>query len=170
MNDPVVVYRIATDTPLYEADDVSGRGAWHTGGRWNRAGVPMLYTSISRALACLETVVHFGDEPLPLNRYLVEIAVPANCWSARTMFDVSAHVGWEALPAGRRSIDWGTFWSLGGQALLAEVPSAIVPEEANVLINPTHPDAVHVRARKVRRWTYDGRLTPDAQPPQRRRR
>lgn len=162
MSPSVVVYRIATDTPRYEADDLSGRGAWLTGGRWNRPGIPMIYASTSRALACLETIVHLSDEPLPLNRYLVEISVPPDCWQARTVFDALSHVGWDALPAGRRSIDWGTLWNAGGQALLAEVPSAIVPEEPNVLVNPIHPDAGRLQARKVRRWTYDGRLTPDS--------
>jgi RES domain-containing protein len=51
-------WRIATDTPDYEADDLSGAGAKQTGGRWNERGLPLLYASESRALACLETVVH----------------------------------------------------------------------------------------------------------------
>lgn len=167
MSDAVVVYRIATDTPHYEADDLTGRGAWLTGGRWNRPGIAMIYTSTSRSLACLETIVHLGDEPLPLNRYLVEIAVPFDCWRTRTTFDPAAHVGWDALPAGRRSIDWGTLWAAAGQTLLAQVPSAIVAEEANVLVNPTHPDAARLRAKKLRRWTYDGRLA--LEPRSRRR-
>jgi hypothetical protein len=47
----------------------------------------------------------------------------------------------------------------GGEGCLAEVPSVIVPEEQNVLLNPNHPDARRVRSLKVRKWTYDVRLT-----------
>jgi RES domain-containing protein len=39
------------------------------------------------------------------------------------------------------------------------VPSVIVPEETNVLINPLHPDSIGITARKVRKWVYDPRLT-----------
>ena len=54
----ISVWRIATDTPDYTADDLSGAGARATGGRWNARGTPLVYASTSRALACLETVVH----------------------------------------------------------------------------------------------------------------
>jgi RES domain-containing protein len=155
---PITVWRIATDTPDYQANDLEGRGAELTGGRWNRRGTPMLYASTSRALACLETVVHLGAGSLPLNRYLVEIIVPSAAWESRTIFDPDANVGWDAEPAGMVSLDWGTAWANGMSTLLAEVPSVVVPEEPNILINPRHPAAASLRARKVRRWTYDVRL------------
>jgi RES domain-containing protein len=62
------LWRIATDTKDHEADDLSGKGAETTGGRWNAVGIPMVYTSLSRALASLETVVHLNAGGLPLNR------------------------------------------------------------------------------------------------------
>jgi RES domain-containing protein len=70
------VWRIATDTPTYEADDLSGAGAKVTGDRWNAAGAAVVYASQTRALACLETVVHLNAGGLPLNRYLVEVTIP----------------------------------------------------------------------------------------------
>lgn len=158
---PIRLWRIGTDAPAYEANDLTGRGAELTGGRWNRRGTPLVYASTTRALACLETVVHLGSgDPLPLNRYLVEITVPADAWADRTVFDPAAHVGWDAEPAGRVSLDWGTAWAAGGAALLAEVPSVIVPEELNILINSRHAAASSVSAIKRRRWTYDARLRP----------
>jgi hypothetical protein len=60
------VWRIGTDTPAYEADDLSGAGARATGGRSNAAGVAVVYASRTRALACLETVVHLNAGGLPL--------------------------------------------------------------------------------------------------------
>lgn len=163
------LWRIAADTPGYTADDATGAGARITGGRWNRPGTALLYTATSRSLACLETVVHLGDAGLPLNRYLVEVTVPAAEWAGREVFDPSAHVGWDADPAGMVSLEWGTAWAASGRTLLAAVPSVIVPEEANVLINPAHLGAVGLRVRKVRRWLYDARLFTAAAAPRRRR-
>jgi RES domain-containing protein len=154
------VWRIAADTATYGADDLSGKGAEKTGGRWNRKGTSVIYASQSIALACLETVVHLGGaEPLPLNRHLIQIEIPPTAWDTRTVFNASAHVGWDALPAGLVSIDWGTQWARSRRSLVAEVPSIVVPEEFNVLLNPDHPDASTLNVQKVRRWALNHRLT-----------
>lgn len=158
MTEPLRLWRIGTDTPTYEAHDLTGRGAERSGGRWNRPGTALVYASTSRALACLETVVHLGADTLPLNRYLVEIMLPAELWAAAVELDAATRVGWDAMPAGKVSLDWGAAWVRAGRSLLARVPSVIVPEEMNVLINPAHPDAVQLRAVKRRRWLYDARL------------
>jgi len=153
------VWRIAIDTPDYEADDLSGAGADATGGRWNRKGVPMAYASGSIALACLETVVHLASAPLPFNRYLVRVDIPEDVWAnAETLAATTAPVGWDALPAGRASIHFGTDWLAARRSALLIVPSSIVPEEPNVLINPLHPDAARLAATKVRKWLYDPRM------------
>lgn len=159
MSGDVEIWRIAADTPDFGAEDLAGRGAELTGGRWNRKGTPLVYASASRALAGLETVVHLASgDALPLNRYLVRIGIPMGLWSARTVFDPRRHVGWDAAPAGKVSMDWGTDWARGGTTLLAQVPSVIVPEEHNLLVNPRHPDVARLTAVKIRKWTYDQRL------------
>jgi len=151
-------WRIASDTPEYTADALSGAGAERSGGRWNARGQPLVYASSTRALACLEPVVHLGGGmALPLNRYLVRLDVPAELWAARTVFDAARYVGLDALPSGRTSIAWGMAWAQQGASCLAEVPSVIVPEERNLLLNPRHPDAHRVKATKLRRWLYDAR-------------
>lgn len=155
------VWRIGTDTPDYTADDMQGMGAKITGGRWNRPGTAIMYTASSRALACLETVVHLNAGGLPLNRYLVEITIPDAVWAARqTLTAHTAPVGWDALPAGRVSLDAGDQWVKQGTSCLLEVPSAIVPEECNILINPAHRDATRLLASKIRKWHYDARIKP----------
>lgn len=153
------LWRIATDTPTYEAHDLSGKGAEKDGGRWNPAGMPVVYTSQTRALACLETVVHLNAGGLPLNRYLVQIEAPADVWSQAEALDPAAlPVGWEAEPPGKVSIDLGAAWLKAKTSALLIVPSVIIPEEENVLINPQHPSAAKITATKVRKWTYDPRL------------
>jgi RES domain-containing protein len=154
------VWRIATDTPDYGADDLSGKGAEFSGGRWNRKGTPVLYTSPSIALACLESVVHLeGGAPLPLNRYLVRISISSTAWRKRMIFEPARHVGWDAEPPGLVSMDWGTHWIVSGVTMLAEVPSVIVPEEPNILINPNYSGATDLEVTKLRRWSYDLRLS-----------
>ncbi len=153
------VWRIATDTPDYEADDLSGTGAKQSGGRWNERGTPLLYASESRALACLETVVYLNAAGLPLNRYLVALTIPDPLWSAaRQESAATLPVGWDAQPAGRASIAFGTQWLRSGRSALLLVPSVIVSEEQNILINPQHPASASITASKIRRWLYDPRL------------
>lgn len=145
------LWRIATQGPSWRADDLSGQGAANDPGRWNSLRLPVIYTSTSIALACLETVVHVtGDQGLPLRRWLVAIDVPAKHWQQR--------LSWDATPAGTSSRGWGDRWLLGQGSLIALVPSVIVPEECNALINPAHPGASSLVPTVIRPWTYDSRL------------
>lgn len=150
------VWRIATDTSTYQADDLTGAGAEKTGGRWNTKGLPVLYTSRSRALACLETFVHLNANGLPLNRYLVRIDIPDSVWGAAQI--ASPPIGWDAEPAGIVSLQLGSNWLKAKGSAVLRLPSVIVPEEENILINPLHDDAVTLSASKVRKWLYDPRM------------
>ena len=155
----MIVWRIATASLVYAADDLSGEGARLTGGRWNSPGMALLYTSSTIALAVLETVVHLSSSGLPLNRYLIRIDIPDNLWALREENDQhSVPSGWDALPAGATSPGFGDAWLRSQRSVVLTVPSVIVPEEKNVLINPKHPDAHNITAQSLRRWTYDPRL------------
>jgi RES domain-containing protein len=155
----MIVWRIAADTPGYESDDMNGAGAKSTGGRWNSKGTALIYSATSRALACLETLVHFNAAVLPLNRYLIQIDIPDDVWAARTVIDLStAPIGWDALPAGRASMELGNTWIRDKTSAILLVPSIAVPEEQNILINPAHPQSVQIKAIKIRKWIYDSRL------------
>jgi len=67
-------------------------------------------------------------------------------------------VGWDAIPEGLVSRHLGSGWLRSGTGLLLAVPSVIVPEEDNVLINPAHPNSGRLSATKVRRFVYDHRV------------
>ncbi|MGZ3181919.1 MAG: RES family NAD+ phosphorylase [Telluria sp.] len=151
----VALWRIAATTGTYVATDLSGAGAKHTGGRWNSPGLAVTYCSASIALAVHETIVHLRSGGLPLNRYLVQIVVPDDVWDARQV--LMPPVGWDALPAGMVSVQVGDAWLQGQASALLVVPSVIVPEESNVLINPLHPDAQRIAAKALRKWQYDPR-------------
>ncbi len=149
-------WRIATDTPDYVADDLTGAGAKNTGGRWNRPGLPVLYCADTPSLACLETLVHLGSSGLPFNRYLVAIDVPDPVWRLREIHGpASLPVGWDACPAGKASLDFGDEWLKSNRTAVMVVPSAIVTEDSVILINPLHPEAAGITASKIRKWLYD---------------
>ena len=134
------VWRIAIDTPAYKADDLSGAGAKATGGRWNEAGAAVVYTSESRALACLETVVHLNAAGLPLNRYLVEVTIPDDVWtSAKRESASSLPDGWDAGPAERASVRFGTDWIRAAGSALLLVPSVIVSGREQCSDQPAPP-------------------------------
>jgi RES domain-containing protein len=155
----VTVWRIGSDTPTYEAHDLKGKGAELSGGRWNRPGRPVVYAASSIALACLETVVHLNQGGLPLNRYLVRIEIPQEIWAKRrTLRTKDLPVGWNAIPEGKVSLDAGDAWLKEGAEAILLVPSVIVPEESNVLVNALHPDAKQIKATKIRPWLYDNRM------------
>ena len=153
------VWRIALDAPLFKADDLSGEGAKKSGGRWNKKGAPVLYTSESIALACLETLVHINAQGLPLTRYLVRIDIPMRVWNlAKKLNAKTAGIGWDAMPAGTASIERGQKWLHSNTSALLLVPSAVIPQASNVLINPLHPDIKLIKAKKIERFSYDPRL------------
>lgn len=157
------IWRIASDTPQYQADDLSGAGAKSTGGRWNAVGLPMIYCAENRALACLETIVHLAAGGLPFNRYLIEVDLPDDIWAAAEIASsVPLAVGWDAQPAAQVSIAFGSAWLASRRSLALVVPSTIVAEERCILINPAHHDIGRLQVRKVRRWLYDPRLARTA--------
>jgi len=154
----VVLWRIAQETRDYRAEDLSGGGAAKTGGRWNSAGKAMVYTSRSVALAYLESLAHLGREA-PRNRFLIRIVVPDKVWE-RALWVKEKELPriWRAEPVGIGSMQFGDKWLTSGKSALLCLPSVIVPEDTNVLINPDHEDARLIQARVERQLLYDPRM------------
>ena len=170
MSGEISIWRIASQGLTWKANDLSGSGAARYPGRWNSLDRPIVYSSSSIALACLETLVHLaGDDPLPFPRQLVRITIPSHHWQQRKMIANEELSGWDSAPTPEHAEDWlaatrawGDAWLLGLESLLAEVPSVIVPEETNLLLNPRHPAHGELVAEIVRPWIYDTRLLPNA--------
>lgn len=113
-----------------------GTGAARGGGRWNSRGVHVAYTASSRALAILELLVHVARENAPSDYVFVEAEVPDDAVEQLNIAQLPA--GWrtEPPPSSLRAI--GDEWARANRSLALRVPSAIVPEEFNVLVNPRH--------------------------------
>ena len=153
------LWRIAKHTRDFAADDLTGGGAATTGGRWNSEGSPVVYASSSISLCTLETLAHVGDDINCRNRFLVAIDIPTQLWKKRKFLAAeNLTVTWMAEPPGMDSIQLADRWLKHGGELLLLVPSVIVHEEFNVLINPKHKDAHLITAKVVRPFIYDPRL------------
>lgn len=153
----VSVWRISVESTNFAANDLTGKGARISGGRWNNVGVPMVYSSMSIALALLETLHYLHSGALPFNRYLVRINIPDAIWNTRREL-APLPGGWDAVPSGMVGRLAGDAWAGSLDSALLMVPSVIVPDEQNVLINPRHIDAAAITATTLKRWIYDPRF------------
>lgn len=121
----------------HRKDAFTGEGARLFGGRWNSIGVPMLYTAEHISLAMLEILVHTKD-PIATTQYL----------KAPLQFDESSMVktirldelpaGWDAEPPSSVSQSIGDAWARKKETPVLRVPSAVVPEEWNYIIDPSN--------------------------------
>lgn len=150
------LWRIAAATREYAPTDLSGAGAAKFPGRWNDYNESVVYCAPAIAMAVLETAAHVDDSGLPLNRYLVEIAVPGPMWVGRVTLDAAKlPATWDAIPAGRTSVKIGSDWVTSLRSAILIVPSVIVPEESIALINPAHAGVHEITAKVVRAFEYD---------------
>ena len=104
----------------------------------------------------LEALVHLelNVKDWPLIYSLMQVSAPADLQIES--LPVPTHVDWRRSPLMTRSI--GDAWLQSRQTALARVPSAVLPDTWNVLLNPQHPDADQVAIIKVTRAEYDSRL------------
>lgn len=147
------VWRLVT--ARFEKSAFSGDGARLYGGRWNRKGVPLIYTAATQSLAMLEMLVQ--DEPLRARYVMIEARIPKGVKIDR--------VKPEELPANWRSIAArdnlqaiGTEWARKRGGAVLAVPSAVIPDETNYLLNPLHAEFRRIRIGKPQRFETDLRL------------
>jgi RES domain-containing protein len=133
----------------------SGEGAARNGGRWNSRGVPVVYTSGTKKLAALESLVHLNPPVrfkyvavrLKFQDALIEI-VPAKALPS----------DWRVEPPSPSSQRLGDAWVLAMRSAVLAVPSVIVSGELNFLLNPDHPDFKKITIGKAESFTFDPRL------------
>lgn len=127
--------------------DLTGEGARRFGGRWNTPGLPVVYAASSAALAVLEVRVHLDLPPelLPDDYVLLSIELGE--------LDIEVVETTPPAPAA-----FGDTWLREQRTPILRVPSAIVPESSNLLLNPVHPSAARARVAVIRAFTFDPRL------------
>jgi len=151
------VFRIEREKFL--STTLSGIGAsMDDGNRWNSRFTRLVYTAESRALALLEVAVHLDlSEDLPTDRFLVEIEIPDDVMVQEIQHDLLP-ADWEEHPPTTSTQAIGDDFVQQNAALLLKVPSCLVPDEFNYLINPHHSAMHRVQVCKTIRMGFDSRL------------
>jgi len=141
----------------YAAEPLSGKGGMLHSGRWHKAGVPIVYTSATLSLAALEILVHVDVDLVPGDLVSIEIAAPDDL-KVETLTEKELPRGWfrTPAPAGLRKL--GTEWQRSGRTPLLRVPSAVIRNEHNYLINPEHESAARIGVVAVVKFLLDRRL------------
>jgi RES domain-containing protein len=147
----VILWRISNHIVL------DGKGGLRWPGRWHTAGRRVVYCTQSPSAALLEILVHFevAIGALPARYRLLKISVPDDPPIER--LEVGALPDrWIEREDATQTI--GNAWLAGGLSALLLVPSAIVPETTNVLINPLHASAAAIEVVGTSHHVIDPRL------------
>jgi RES domain-containing protein len=139
------------------ASDLSGRGSEISGGRWNGKGFAALYTSSSRALCTIEIVVHVPAGIIPKDYEMVSIEFPDDA-VVKTIPSKDLPDSWNNNPITINTQRIGNTFLSEQKALVLKVPSAIVKDEWNYIINPHHKDFHQVKVLNTEPFAFDMRL------------
>nr|WP_315224590.1 RES family NAD+ phosphorylase [uncultured Flavobacterium sp.] len=153
----MIVFRIEREK--YLPTTLKGIGASMSEGyRWNSLNTRMVYTAESRALATLEVSVHLDlSEDLPIDRFYVEIEIPDEILIQEVNLE-DLPEDWNAKPPIATTQMIGDDFIDYNESAVLKVPSSIVPEEFNYLINPNHPDASKIKVLSTRKMIFDSRF------------
>lgn len=146
------VYRISKCQYI---NDLSGTGAALYGGRWNSKGTYILYTAASPSLALLETVVHMTGIAAA-SFCILCISLPDAAIDEIALEDLPN--SWQSNPPDENLKSFGDEFIRKGTSLGLKLPSVIMPEEFNVLLNPHHQDMKKLKIEYVKQLPLDKRL------------
>lgn len=140
-------------------DAFTGEGARIGGGRWNHVGTPVVYVSETLSLAALELFVHFTRKDIKLCKSLV--AIPLDIPNSVKTAEVSVrnlNPDWRVSPPSNSTKDIGTKWAQKKTSLILRVPSALIPDEYNLVLNSKHADFMKIRIGNPQPFTLDKRI------------
>ncbi len=138
----------------FMADAFTGQGARVWGGRWNPAGVGVVYTSGTLSLASLEFLAHFdtGADLPDLVSYRLLFEEPLVTDIGKLPAD------WRQIPSPASTQQLGNLWWKNQRSAVLRVPSVIIPGEDNFVLNPTHPDFKTITIESPQSFSIDPRL------------
>jgi len=147
------VFRI---TILKYADQIQASGV---SARWNKTGQRVIYTSESRSLACLENIVHRSTERLEGIYKTLVIDIPDHL-KINTIEEKSLPKGWNKNDQYPICQAIGSKWFSSGETAILKVPSALVLQENNYILNTLHPDFKSIRLIGTEEFYFDSRFLP----------
>lgn len=147
----MLVYRI-TLAKFADSLQASGKPA-----RWNGNQVKVIYTSSSQSLSCLENVVHRSALGLNQNFRLLTINIPDD-FAIKEIKLKSLEKGWQDFESFPYTQSIGNEWVQNNQTVILKVPSAIINQEFNYLLNPNHPDFSKISLVSNEPFIFDNRI------------
>lgn len=140
----------------YAAAAASGEGARLYGGRWNSRGVRVVYASTSLALAALETFVNLEPNLHPKDLVSVQGEIPDQLAIDRLALKVLPAKWHKSRDESLRR--FGDEWVRAEETEALLVPSAAIPGEWNILLNPAHTDFTKIKFGEPEAFDFDVRM------------
>ncbi|HSE42729.1 MAG TPA: RES family NAD+ phosphorylase [Acidobacteriota bacterium] len=151
----MIAWRIVSKRRQNTAFD--GEGARRFGGRWNPPGTRIVYTSSNLSLAALEFFVHVSIQTKPDDLISISLEIPDHLTIERIP-ESRLPKNWRNYPALPQLQSIGQKWLKAAKNAVLAVPSAIIPQELNYLINPEHADFAKCRINKPQPFVIDSRM------------
>jgi len=145
------VYRI-TLSQYANSLQASGRPA-----RWNGNHVKVIYTSSSNSLACLENVVHRSYLGLSGNFTSLTVHIPDKIKITEVKLE-DLLSDWQDFESFPYTQNIGNAWIKDHNTAILKVPSAIIRNEHNYLLNPNHPDFAKIELVESNPFIFDSRI------------
>jgi RES domain-containing protein len=149
----MIVYRVGKTK---FSKDLSGEGARLHGGRWNHILTPCIYTSESRALAVLEYTVNVSIDDIPRTLSITTFEISETGILELTIAELPGN--WTESPAPASTKDLGTNHLALMTSPILKIPSAIIKQEFNFILNPKHNDAKAFKILDIEDFVYDVRV------------
>ncbi len=151
----MIVYRITKK----EHAALDGIGGLYGPGRWHQKGNLIIYTSEHASLAAWEKIVHVSSfENLSKDLLLVKIEIPEGI-EIQTVSQMVLVPGWDEFPFASETVDYGTTFLREKEYFALKVPSVIIPDEFNIILNPLHPDILRCKVVSSIPFLFDKRVS-----------
>lgn len=134
-----------------------GQGARLSGGRWNLPGTAIVYTSATISLAALEILVHTDSDILPVNQIIRSAEIPDDL-AIQIIEEAQLPHDWKDFPAPKALQALGSAWAGKGETAILSVPSVVINQERNYLLNPAHQDFTRIVWSPPNAFELDPRL------------
>jgi len=142
---------------VYQNQLFRGQGGLYASGRWTPRGRPVVYSSASISLAVLEYTANYRRRGWVPATVLGRAVIPPSVRVDTVSID-KLPANWFASPSPLQLQILGGEWLERGETAVLKVPSAIVIEEWNYLINPLHADFRKFRVSKPQPFNFDQRV------------
>ncbi len=135
---------------------LNGEGAKLHGGRWNKIGVPCIYTSESKSLCVLEYAANVRLEEMPSSLSITVYELPEKSWKEINLNDLPTN--WQEVPSPEENKQYGSELLQNLNVPALKFPSVIIPSEYNFILNPLATKFEIIKIIEVHNFTMDNRI------------